>query len=151
MSPISSLRRANWVKVNGTRYQTPFAVVIGQSDKEEELLFGHVLNVLVYSKEVLFEFELLDVQYCKHYHAYALSIPPNSSSQKYLIKHKDLLHYHPYGLYHCHNITNNPLIQYTVLRCNICMWFIMSVLQRTVVNQQLLKSVVCILITYSYT
>lgn len=113
------LYRANWVKINGTKYQTPCALVVGQSDEDEELLFGHVLSVLVHCKEVLFEFELMIVQYIKHCHAYALSLPPTSSSHKYLIKYKDLLSYHPYGLYHCHNISSNPSLQYTVLRSNI--------------------------------
>lgn len=111
--------RANWVKVHGTKYQTPCALVVGQSDEDEDLLFGHVLGVLVHCKEVFFEFELMEVQYCKHYHAYALSLPSTSTSQKYLIKHTDLPSYHPYGLYHCPNISSNPLLQYTVLRSNV--------------------------------
>ena len=116
---LCSSYRANWVKINGTKYQTPCAIVVGQSDEDEELLFGHVLGVLVHCNQVLFEFELMEAQYCKHYHAYAPSLPPTSSSHKYLIKHTDLPSYHPYGLYYCHNISSNPSLQYTVLRSNI--------------------------------
>ena len=113
-----SLHRANWVKVNGTKYQSPCALVVGQSD-DEELIFGSVLSTLVHHQEVFFEFEVMEGQYCKHYHAYALSLP-RTSSQTYLIQHKDLPSFHPYGLYHCHHISNNSSLQYTVLRSNIC-------------------------------
>ena len=105
--------------MNGTKYQTPCVLVVGHLDDDEEPLFGHVLGVLVYCQEVLFEFELMEAQYCKHYHAYALSLPPASSRQKYLIKQIDLPSFHPYGMYHCHNISSNTLLQYTVLRSNI--------------------------------
>ena len=107
------------MKINGTKYHTPFALVIGQSDEDKELLFGHVLGVLVYFKEVIFEFELMEAQYCRHYHAYALSLRPTPSSLKYLIKHADLSSFHLYGLYHCPSITSNPFVQYTILRSNI--------------------------------
>ena len=46
--------RANWVKVHGTKYQTPCALVVGRSHEDDELQFGHVINVLVYSKQVFF-------------------------------------------------------------------------------------------------
>ena len=107
------------MKVNGTKYQTPCVLVVGQSKEDEELLFGHVLSVLVYCQEVLFEFELMEAQFCKHYHAYALSLPPTSCCEKYLVKQVDLPSFHPYGLYHCHNICSNQSLQYTVLRSNI--------------------------------
>lgn len=77
---VVSLHRANWVKVSGTKYQLPCALVVGQSD-DEELIFGTVLGILVHCREVFFEFELMEGQYCKHYHAYALSFP-HTSSQK---------------------------------------------------------------------
>ena len=36
--------RANWVQVNGTKYKTPFALVVG---KKDDLVFGKVENVCV--------------------------------------------------------------------------------------------------------
>ena len=106
------------MKVHGTKYQTPCALVVGRSHEDDELQFGHVVNVLVYSKQVFFEFELMHVQFCEHYHAYALSLPPLSLREKFLIEHRTLPTYHPYGLYHCH-LSNNTSVQYTVLRSNI--------------------------------
>ena len=111
---------ANWVKIHGTKYQIPCAVVVGRSDDDDdELLFGLVLSILVYCKEVYFEFELLEAQYCNHYHAHSLSIPPASSIQKYLIKQVNLASFHPYGMYICHNISPSSSLSYTVLRNNI--------------------------------
>ena len=85
------------MKVHGTKYQTPCALVVGRSH-DDELQFGHVINVLVYSKQVFFEFELMHVQFCEHYHAYALSLPPLSLREKFLIEHRTLPTYHPYRL-----------------------------------------------------
>lgn len=64
------------------------------------LFFGHIIivTVLVNSKQVLFEFELMEAEFHNHYHAYALPLPPTSSCQKYLIYQVDLANFHPYGL-----------------------------------------------------
>ena len=110
--------RAHWVKVYGTKYQTPCAVVVGRSDEDDELQFGHVTSVLVYAKQEFFESELMHVQFCEHYHAYALSLPPLSLREKYLIAHRNLPHFHPYGMYHC-RLSSNTSLQYTVLRSNV--------------------------------
>ncbi len=40
--------RANWVRVNGTKYQAPCVLVVGT---EEDPVFGHVHNVLVYVRK----------------------------------------------------------------------------------------------------
>ena len=106
------------MKVFGTKYQTPCVLVIGKNE-DDDLLFGSVQNVLVYGQEVYFEFEQIEAIFCQHYHAYALSLPILNSSQHYLIKQKDLVSYHPYGFYHCLNISNMPSLHYTVLRSNI--------------------------------
>ena len=79
--------------------RTNCVLAVGQSDDEE--LFGNVHGVLVYCQEVLFEFEFIEAQYCKHYHAYALSLPLASSCQKYLTEQINLLSFGPYGMYHC--------------------------------------------------
>ena len=105
--------RANWVKVNGTKYQPPCAIVVGKTE-EEEPLFGSINKVLVFSQEVYFEFELMEANFCQHYHAYTLS----SSHQHFLVKQNNLINYHPYGLYHCPNISRTSL-QFLVLRTNI--------------------------------
>ena len=102
------------MQINGTKYQTPCVLVVGKSMEDDELQFGHVLAVLVDCEEVLFEFELMKAEYCNHFHAYALSLPPASHRHKYLIKQKDLASFHPYGMYHCPNITNNPSSFYEV-------------------------------------
>ena len=47
--------RANWVRVLGTEYRTPFAVVVGR-DSSGELEFGEVRAVYADRQEVLFEF-----------------------------------------------------------------------------------------------
>lgn len=46
------------------------ALVVGKSD-DEDLLFGNVNCILVHKKQVYFEFELMEMQFCNHYHAYA--------------------------------------------------------------------------------
>jgi len=115
---LSLFYRANWVKVNGTHYQTPCALVVGKSD-DEDLLFGNVNCILVHKKQVYFEFELMETQFCNHYHAYALSLPPQSARQQFVIKHKDLLSHHAHGMYHCNNISSNPSVQFCVVRSNI--------------------------------
>ena len=86
---ISTLLRANWVRVNGTKYQTPCALVVEKSD-DKELLFGKVISILVGAKCVIFEFQLLKSEFCHHYHCYSLSLPPLSTHQ-YFIRHCDLL------------------------------------------------------------
>ena len=83
---------------------------------EPDLQFGHVTNIFVHSNQVYLEFELMYAEFYKHYHAYALSLPPTSMRQKYLVQHRHLLTYHPYGLYHCHNISSDISLQFTVLR-----------------------------------
>lgn len=104
--------RANWVKVSGTKYQTPCILVIGSEDNEP--IFGDVTNVLVLGQSVFFEFKLLEAQFYHHYHAYSLSLP---SSGSYIIKHRDLPCYHPYGMYH--SLSNDCISRFTVLRNNV--------------------------------
>ena len=58
--------RANWVRVGGTKYQPPFAIVIGKDDKD--LQFGSVERILVDRGVVWFEFtRLVTHQYLPHY------------------------------------------------------------------------------------
>ena len=110
--------RAKWVKVHGTKYQTPCALVVGRS-QDDELQFGHVTNIFVHCQQVYFEFELMHAEFCKHIHAYALSLPPTSLRQQYLVEHRYLPTYHPYGLYHCQHLNSDLLVQFTVLRNDI--------------------------------
>ena len=107
--------RANWVRVNGTKYQMPFAVVIG---KDEELTFGNVTSIYVDGKSVLFEFfPMITHQFYHHYHAFALAAP--AVRCRYLIKHTDLPDFHPYGLYHSTSVSNDSTLQYVVLKSNV--------------------------------
>lgn len=104
------------MKVMGTKYQVPFALVIGQ---EEELLkFGSVINIFVDSMIVYFEFiPMITEQYHHHFHAYALALPQDKNS--YLIKQCHCFDFHPYGLYHSTSISSNSSLQYVVIRSNI--------------------------------
>lgn len=73
----------------------PCAIVIG---KKEELEFGKVKNIYVDENIVIFQFTpMITDSYIHHFHAYALVSP--STERDYLIRHKDLLDFHPYGLY----------------------------------------------------
>jgi hypothetical protein len=111
---------AKWVKVNGTKYQTPCALVVGK-DEADELEFGKVENIYVYENSALFEFiPLLTRQFHHHHHAFVLAMPPISARSQYLIKQKELLDYHPYGLYTCAHIVSDSLLQYyVILRSNV--------------------------------
>lgn len=68
--------RANWVRINGTKYQLSFAIVIG-GDSEEELNFGSVVAIYADGQSVIFEFfPMLTHNISHHHHAYALKSPP---------------------------------------------------------------------------
>ena len=67
-------------------------------DSSGELEFGQVCAIYADGQEVLFEFTLMVTEeFALHSHSFVLS--SSSSSPSYLIKHEDLLDYHPYGLY----------------------------------------------------
>ena len=104
--------------MNGTKYQMPFALVVGKDD--EDLVFGKVVNIYVDVKTVLFEFfPMLTCNFSHHHHAFILSLPPLSVRCKYLIKQQSLLDYHPYGLYTSLNISTNSHLEYIILRSNV--------------------------------
>ena len=90
--------RANWVRVLGTKYQPPFAIVIGKDD--DDLQFESVERILDDKGIIWFEFTfLLTHEYLHHYHAYSVKVPPVSLGSVYLIRQTDILDFHPYGLY----------------------------------------------------
>lgn len=104
--------RANWVRVGGTKYQPPFAIVIGKDD--EDLQFGSVERILVDRGVVWFEFtRLVTHQYLPHYHA---KLPHVSSTSMYLIKQADILDFHSYGL---PAICDDTTLQYVVLKNSV--------------------------------
>lgn len=110
---------ADWVEVYGTKYQLPFALLIDKTE-DDDLVFGEVTRIYVAEKcFVLFEFIVLQAEYQSHYHAYALFLPPVSQRESYVIKHEDLSHFHPIGLYHRRNITDNSLLKFAVPRSNV--------------------------------
>ena len=93
----------------------PFAVVIG---KDVELMFGNVTNILIEGKSVMFEFfPMITHQFCHHCHAFALAVP--AVKCRYLIRHRDLPDFHPYGLYHSTSVIDDSTLQYVVLKSNI--------------------------------
>lgn len=106
--------RAKWVKVNGTKYQTPCVLVVGTT-VEEEPVFGNVTSILVSNQEVYFQFEQMESYFIEHLHAHCLS----SLQEYFLVKQTDLINYHLYGIYHCSNFTTTPSSHFIVLRHNI--------------------------------
>ena len=105
--------RATWVRVNGTKYQVPCAIVIGKND---ELEFGRVVSIYVDDSIVFFEFiPLATRSFCHHFHVFALV---SESECKYLIKHKDLFDFNPFGLYTSSHISET-FEEYVVLKSNI--------------------------------
>ena len=111
------IHRANWVRVNGTKYQKPCGLLVGRVD--DVFKFGKVVDIFVNGKEVLFEVELLNtLDYLLHYHTFCLSPIVPSESQTYYVKHSQLLDYHPYGLYHS-ALSTNPSFLYLIMRYNV--------------------------------
>lgn len=112
--------RANWVVVNGTKYQKPCMLIIGTTDSGEPI-FGNVKRILIDSNgsdvTCMFEFKLVEVDFYIHYHAYACSCLPSSTT--YLIKHEDLVCYHPYGTYSCNVISTERPSRFVVVRSNV--------------------------------
>lgn len=106
------------MRVFGTKYQTPFAIVIGKDD--DILQFGSVENIFVDRGVVLFEFiPLITHEYLHHYHAYAVKLPNVSSRAKYLIMQSEILDYHSYGLYCSPTVSEDTNVQYVVLRSSV--------------------------------
>ena len=109
---------AKWVKVSGTKYQTPMALIIDK--RNEELVFGKVINIYADAKTVFFEFIHMSTKhFSHHYHAFVLSLPPLSVRRKYLIKHHDLLDYHPYGLYTSPHLSSDLTLEYVITKSNL--------------------------------
>ena len=66
--------------------QSPCILVVGKND-DEDLIFANVTDIFICDKTVLFGIEILNSKFCYHYHAFALSIRPSSTQQKFLIKY----------------------------------------------------------------
>ena len=82
--------------MKGTKYQTPFSLII---DEDGEIKFEEVLGIEVEDANVFFEFIPLHTLYfCRHFNAYALA-RPSTNGQTYHINHKNLLNFQPYGIY----------------------------------------------------
>lgn len=104
---------ANWVTINGTKYEQSCVLVIGKTE-EDDVLFGEVTRIIVDIKSVYFEFKLYNSFFNRHHHCYCLSTPAQTSS--YVIHFSKLIHYHPYGLYFSQSFTNTNQQFFTVLR-----------------------------------
>ena len=64
------------MKVCGTKYQLPFALVIDNTE-DDDFIFGEVTQIYVIdSSLVMFEFIVLQAEFLPHYHAYAVLLPP---------------------------------------------------------------------------
>lgn len=103
---------------NGIKYQPPCILIVGKNDNED-LIFANVDDVFVCEKTVIFGIEVLNSKFCYHYHAFALSMCPSSTQQKFLIKYSDLLHHHPFGMYYCPHISSDISLRYVVLKSNV--------------------------------
>jgi len=111
---------ADWVEVYGTKYQLPFALLIDKTE-DDDLVFGEVTQIYV-AQNCLFCLNLLPCKlniflipcmcmlyYCHRYHKETF----------FVINHKDLSHFHPIGLYHRRNITDNSLSRFAVPQSNV--------------------------------
>ena len=88
--------------------------------KDEDLVFGKVEDIFVDAKTVIFEFvEMLTHFFSNHHHVYVVSLPPVSVRRKYLVKQKDLVDYHPYGMYTSVHVSSNTMLEYIVLRSHV--------------------------------
>ncbi len=79
----------NWVKVSGTKYQTPCVLIV----EEEDPTIGNVHQILVCGDD---ECELMETHFIHHYHAYALTFLPSSSrqtsSRQHFVSNKQILY-----------------------------------------------------------
>lgn len=107
------------MKVCGTKYQPPFALVIDKTE-DDDFIFGEVMQIYVIDNSlVMFEFTILQAEFLPHYHAYAALLPPVLQRKNFVIKHQDLPCFQPIGLYHRNMISDNSLLRYVVTRSNI--------------------------------
>ena len=87
---------ANWVRLYGTLYQTPCVLLIEK--REDELIFGELIDILCFENVILFHIEELEyVLYSDHFHAHVVSTEHRGI--RYLIHPDYLLDYLPYGFY----------------------------------------------------
>ena len=115
----SIVHRAKWVKVNGTKYQIPFAINIG--NEEDELKFVDVTNIFVDGSIVYFEFIPFHTYgFSTHFNAYILEVP---ATRNHCIIKQDQLHdFNPYGIYHSSNVDSVlgfTSVKYVILKYNI--------------------------------
>ena len=69
----SLLCRAKWIKVHGTMYKRPCALVVGIQDDGVFPQFGQLQEILVINGDVYFHVQLYStVKYSEHYHAHAI-------------------------------------------------------------------------------
>ena len=110
-------------------------IIQGQlgENKQDKTLYKHLISV--WYAAIKSFLNLNSWKYSIHYHAYALSLPPTSSSHKYLINHTNLPSYCPYRLIKHVFLPTHASLQYTVLKSNIYIQFIISVLQRMPGNE----------------
>ena len=107
--------RANWVKVYGTKYQTPCALVVGKTD--DDPLFERVHKIVFLAKRCS-----LNLRKWMQSFVHTTMPMPSPSHHHFLVKQKDLITYHPYGLYRCPHISTVSSLQYSVLRSNAYMY-----------------------------
>ena len=89
--------------MKGTKYQTPFSLII---DKDGKIKFEEVLGIEVEDANVFFKFIPLHTLYfCKHFDAYALARPSTNGQT--------------YGIYTSRNVLANPTLLYVVLRYDV--------------------------------
>ncbi len=88
------------VTVSGTKYSVELAVVLSESHGQYE--FGRIEHIFIISgKPYLCCRKLVVHEFSEHYHSYSVG----ESQEFVLVQVKDLLDYHPLGLYHLHGKT----------------------------------------------
>lgn len=92
---FSAINRANWVKLNGKKYEKDAVLIIGQMN--DHPVFGQIVDVLVDGPTVLFDISVLNtVQFVEKLHAFAVQM---QTGHRHLFLSSDILDVHPYCLY----------------------------------------------------
>lgn len=85
----------NWAKQFGTKFQKGVCVVIGE--KEDELIFGEIINVFIANDKILLQISILNtLEFSDHLHSFVVT---KSTEPELFIWSSDLCSHLVYGLY----------------------------------------------------
>ena len=84
------LYRAKWIKIHGTLYKKPSAIIVGMAN--DLPVFGEIRDILVIKEEVYFHVNIFKtLLYNEHYHSYVVILVEDHQT----ISYSDLLSYIP--------------------------------------------------------